>query len=616
MIAILTGFWQCYLVIALGSLFVWRHRTKYRLGEVVALSTGVGLALTSALIFLLLLAGLIRSIIVLPLFVALTVVSARQGYTLLKCSVRAVSEAIRANPALAVLSALLLLPQFLSGLTPEVEVDSLWYHLGVPQFYLMRGGLCEVPFTLPSHYPMNFHMQYVFSLLIGNDQTAKVVIVFLFFPICSLIYSMTKHRSNRSAAFLAVVVYLAMIHHRIPVMSNVQRAVLLFTLLSTMFLWRWMEEKNDLFFWMSAFWCGVAMGTKFNALIFCLLLHSGAAFLWMVLNRDWSRLLPRLIGYQAVGWILLSPWMAKSYLYTGNPLYPLLGGLFGAREEYVEAMHSNDWNHGLNLTRSNNIHEFIQEIFRNIRWMLFNTDVIFLIIPFALLLLFIQRRRYIPQLLTGAVALVLFTFLWGSDVGRLFALTYGFFSVVIGIGLSLLVKNSRAGRFAFWAVAVVLPATLLIQKASYCSLPQIDWHGSIHISDQSRLDYLLTHGILSHEDLEIADFIEQNLSEDYSLYLYHCGYPFYLDFPKVLPDLHFGDVLDQWLCDKGPEETAERLRRLHVRYLLKGPRVGWKPLTIKGGKERFDAFIQVYARSLKKSDIQEIFEFDWTAEPR
>lgn len=624
MLALLSGIWQCFLILSLGALFSQRFRSSPRLGEFIALSTGIGIVILSALISLLLLTGLFRPAFVIPLFLVLTVFSARAGYPLVTRGIRGLREAVRANPVLACIAGLLLLPQLLSGLTPEVEVDSLWYHLGVPQFYLFHARLCEVPFHLPSHYPMNFHLQYVFSLLVGNDLTAKVLIVFLFFPVCTLIYSLTRHRSNRSAAFLAVIVYLSMIHHRVPVMTNAQRAVLLFTLLSTAFLWRWMEAGNSRDFWISAFWCGVAMGTKFNALIFCLLLHSGAAALWMLLRRDWRGLIPRILGYQAVAWLLLSPWMIKSFLFTGNPLYPLLSGLFGAREEYLQAMLSNDRNHGVNFTRSDSIQEFIRQVLHNIDWMLHNSDLLFCLVPFVLLLLCIQMRRYAPQILSGVVALPLFTFLWGSDVGRLFGLTYGMFSILTGLGLFTLQLKRRAGIYVFWLVAIGLPVTFLVQKAIFCHYPAIDWHGDIHLSSGSRLNFLVDHNILNHEDLEVYRFVEGNLSKDINLYVYHGGYPFYMQFPKILTDAHFqfpkGDMLDQWLAEQGAEEAARRLQELNVGYLLRGRKTGWKSVNEKEKasqitRDGFDVFIQRYAHSLRKFDQQEIFQFRWTDEP-
>jgi hypothetical protein len=253
--------------------------------------------------------------------------------------------------------------------------------------------------------------------------------------------------------------------------------------------------------------------------------------------------------------------------------------------------------------------------------MLNNADLVFCLIPFVLLLLCVEKRRYAPQLLTGLVALPLFTFLWGSDVGRLFALTYGIFSVLTGLGVFVLRAKNRLGVPVFWLVALGLPVTFLVQKAIYCHYPAIDWHGDVHISNESRVNFLVDHGIFNREDLEVYRFIEGNLSRNYNLYVYYGGYPFYMQFPKILSDAHFGEMLDQWLAGRGPEEAARRLRELHVGYLLRGRKTGWKTVDQKKVEPetalgRFDEFIRRYAHSIRKFEEQEIFQFNWIDRPR
>ncbi len=60
---------------------------------------------------------------------------------------------------------ILLTIYFLGACVPEREVDSLWYHLAVPLYYITHGGFIQlVPFNMPSHYPMNVHFAlYVLS---------------------------------------------------------------------------------------------------------------------------------------------------------------------------------------------------------------------------------------------------------------------------------------------------------------------------------------------------------------------------------------------------------------------------------------------------------------------
>lgn len=359
------------------------------------------------------------------------------------------------------------------------------------------------------------------------------------------------------------------------------------------------------------------MGTKLNALIFCLTLHSAVIAVWFLLKYDWKNLALRLIGYNAVAWVLFSPWMIKSYVFTGNPLYPLLSGVFGARNKYLlQAMHSNERNHGMNFLRSDSAAEYMDQVLHNINWMLNAPDLLFCLAPFVLLLLSVEYKRFRPAILTGLMTFPLFTFLWGSDVGRLFALTYGMFSILTGSAFFILREKTSIGKYLFWVLAIAVPATFLVQKATYCNYPAIDWHGDIHISQKSRIEYLLDHDIFTREDLRVMEFIEKNLSDDHNLYVYHGGYPFYLDFPKILSDAHFGEILDQWLLDLGPEETAKRFREMNIGYLLKGPKGVWKRNKERGGpperrRERFNEFMDRYGSLMKQFENQQVYRFRW-----
>ena len=109
-------------------------------------------------------------------------------------------------------------------------------------------------------------------------------------------------------------------------------------------------------------------------------------------------------------------------------------------------------------------------------------------------------------------------------------------------------------------------------------------------------------------------FIEKNLPDDHNLYVYHGGYPFYLEFPKILSDAHFGEILDQWLVDLGPEETAQQFRDMNIGYLLEGPKAGWKRAEERGGslegrQNRFREFIERYGYLIKEFENQKLYEF-------
>ncbi len=240
------------------------------------------------------------------------------------------------------------------------------------------GYIQMVPFNMPSHYPMNVHLHFTLSLLIGNDTTVKAFILCHFIPMLILLFSVAKRYSVARWGLFAVAVYLCCLHFRLPVMSNVQRAVYFHVFLSYALLWWSFEKKNWKYFWLAAMFCGMAMGTKFNGLLFGYVGQWLLIAIWMILIAD-HRVKAFLMwcGHTMVAWLMMSPWLIKSAMLTGNPFYPMMGELFPTRTEFVPAMLSNANNHGLNILKSKTVYDFLNQIMNNVSWMLFNTDLIF-----------------------------------------------------------------------------------------------------------------------------------------------------------------------------------------------------------------------------------------------
>ena len=82
----------------------------------------------------------------------------------------------------------------------------------------------------------------------------------------------------------------------------------------------------------AAFFCGLALGTKYNALIVLLLLSLFIPFCYLRLSREQRQSQFKAIGYFfifiSVSLVVFSPWMVRNYRWTKNPLYPLYGSWF------------------------------------------------------------------------------------------------------------------------------------------------------------------------------------------------------------------------------------------------------------------------------------------------
>ena len=83
---------------------------------------------------------------------------------------------------------------------------------------------------------------------------------------------------------------------------------------------------------MAALSAGFAVATKPNGLVAWLLLFF--LFAWVGVReteRGFGKILSNCVLFVAVGALPFLPWLAKNWLQTGNPFFPLLGGFFPAK---------------------------------------------------------------------------------------------------------------------------------------------------------------------------------------------------------------------------------------------------------------------------------------------
>ncbi len=574
MLNFLLGVWQFVLVWGVGFALMHRAFAYLPYGYRVAIAFGLGETVLSYAYFTLGLFGGLRFWVLVPAAVLGTVLLTPIILSETKRITAAAWTPIKRSPLASSVTLILLTIYTLAACVPEREVDSIWYHLATPLYYITHGGAIQlVPFNMPSHYPMNVHLHYTFSLLVGNDTTCKVFILLHFIPMLILLWSVVKRYANASWGLFAIAIYLCCLHFRLPVMVNVQRAVYFYVFLSTVLLWLALEKKNHRLFILAAVFCGMAMGTKFNGLLFGLV-PQGLFLVWQCLIRRkmaWREKIFKLCAYPVIAVLMMSPWLIKSAVYTHNPLYPMLGELFPTKAEFIPAMNSNDNNHGLNPLKSESVGEFIGQVEKNLLWVLYEADLIFLIGLLAVgFLLAARLKRWRTQAVYAGIVYGLFTMLWGSDIARLFAVNYGVVTLTIALAVSFI--SRRIERPALLASFLILSlfATFLQQRYYYLSSPNINWFGGVYLSEAARRDWLAERRIFSRDMFRMKDWIDANVPVEEELYGFHTGYLFYLDRKNIVCGAHFGkqgDPLERWMNESG--ETAYRhLRELNVEWLL------------------------------------------------
>jgi len=245
---------------------------------------------------------------------------------------------------LAGLLTVLIVSIILLSSVPPVCRDSLTHHLAVPKLYLNHGGMYEIPSVIFYYYTMNLELLYLIPLYFGNDIVPKYIHFVFALLTAFLVFGYLKKKTDRIFALFGALFFLSIpVIVKLSITVYVDLGLIFFSTASLIFLFKWLEygfKLKHLFF--SALFCGLALGTKYNALIVFFLLSLFVMFAYSRISRNEENrpgsiqkssqvsIKALSIGalYIFIVLLVFSPWMIRNYVWTKNPVYPLYQDFF------------------------------------------------------------------------------------------------------------------------------------------------------------------------------------------------------------------------------------------------------------------------------------------------
>ncbi|MBW1672797.1 MAG: glycosyltransferase family 39 protein [Deltaproteobacteria bacterium] len=228
-----------------------------------------------------------------------------------------------------VLITILVISLIILASVPPVSKDALTHHLAVPRLYLKHGGIYEIPFIPSSYFPMNLDLLYLIPLYFKNDIIPKFIHFTFGLLTAWIIFSYIKRRINTIYALFGSIFFLSIpIIIKLSITVYVDLGLIFFSTASLLLLLKWIEKGFPLkLLLLSASFCGLAVGTKYNGLVTLFLLTSFVPFLYVRHQQDKNQNFLKAAGYGIlflfIAFIFFSPWMIRNYLWTTNPIYPL-----------------------------------------------------------------------------------------------------------------------------------------------------------------------------------------------------------------------------------------------------------------------------------------------------
>jgi hypothetical protein len=221
---------------------------------------------------------------------------------------------------------------FVGALAPEIEYDALWYHLWLPQRWLQSGGPVDVVHEYVSLYPLSWDLLYGAAATIGGTGAAKLLHFSCLPLLAAATWLLARTLFPTANAYIAAA--LCVVSPTIiweATTAYVDLALALFLTLSVHALIKFEHTSSRRWLVLSAVMMGAALSIKHLALL--ALASFALVFLAQVIAR---RLLSASAKRDAVLFVALAlaapaPWYARAYVASGNPVFPDMYRMFGAR---------------------------------------------------------------------------------------------------------------------------------------------------------------------------------------------------------------------------------------------------------------------------------------------
>jgi hypothetical protein len=221
--------------------------------------------------------------------------------------------------------------EIILNLTPPISRDALIHHLAIPKLWLKHGRFYETPWAEYSYYPMFINLFYLVCLYFKNDIAPKFIHFGFGVATGWLIYFYLKEKFDRNWGLLGMVIFFTTpIVVWLSTTAYIDLGMTFFTTASVLALVKWRDSEYSQFKWflISSFCMGIAIGSKYNALIAWFIVNM---FLVLSFARDTRRQI-KALQYGMLFFILTafvaSPWYLKNYFQIGNPFYPLFDSFF------------------------------------------------------------------------------------------------------------------------------------------------------------------------------------------------------------------------------------------------------------------------------------------------
>lgn len=325
-LVLLAGFTLGVLGLAATAFVLGRRFVETEgIAERWAVSTSLGLALLAHVGLLLGLVGWLRPVPVLLVAAGIHLL----GISAWRELVRHLGES-RRHPRVLLLTAVTLAPSALLPLYPPTAFDAVLYHLPFAKAFVESGG---VPFLTDRRFPVfpqANEILFAGVMLFAPDIAAHGVQWLATVLTAALLWIWGRDAFGPAAGWLAAAVYLG--NPVVAFLSGtayVDPGLTLFATAALFGLYRWRCSGEKRWLVLATLFAASAAAVKYLGLFF-LALAGGAALLGGVPARPWRARWRDAVLFAGIASLVVVPWYGRTFLHTGNPVFPFFPEVFGS----------------------------------------------------------------------------------------------------------------------------------------------------------------------------------------------------------------------------------------------------------------------------------------------
>jgi len=450
------------------------------------------------------------------------------------------------------------------AMAPAFATDALVYHLAVPKAFLYAEGLVNLPDNIYSFFPQQIEMLYLFALALGTESLAQLTGLGIVFLLLLALWHYSSKKMEDSYAWLTPLIFFSTpTFFSLAASAYVELQAATYIFLGFYCWENGCKRKQTRWFILMTLFAGAAVTTKLTSVIILPLALLGLAIHDRT-QKNVNQTAIQCLILASGALLIISPWLARNYFFTGNPLAPFFMNIFGGEsgmnwdvtrsQMQLKYYSSFGMGHGIldflslpiNLT-----------FFSELNSLKFDgkIGILYLLLLPALLGL---DRKNLPAIIVFSVLLV-FWFLQMQSI-RLLAPALVFLSFLMISGLEQVFIKYKSGKIEKFFLTAILALGILFNTSAIIK----EW---FHVNPLSFLlkketrEQFLTRQIKAYPSYDDAN---KFLTEKDKVLMVHMGNLGYLMNRPFLSDTFIESHTLSEIIDKGVY-AADIINRLKAR---------------------------------------------------